>query len=284
VFGELYFLLEYRDQGVEVLYGGEPFTLPTNLYFVCTMNTADRSIALLDAAMRFAFVEMHPATQPTESMLRVWLARKELPPTSGVLLGLLNAAIEDRDAHIGPSYFMTPAQSKERLARIWRTDEHDLCAARIAAAVHVSIRHLYAVLARADISLGDWIRDHRLEGCRRDLIHASARRVTISAIARRWGFVDPTHFGRAFKQRYGLTPKQWRDKHVPGVARLDGTEQGRTRPDRQRRTVTRFRSPAGLGSADCLASRRPAARKCLASVDRWWVRSSACPATPLRKR
>ncbi|MDO8392478.1 MAG: AAA family ATPase [Actinomycetota bacterium] len=123
VFGELYFLLEYRDQGVEVLYGGEPFTLPTNLYFVCTMNTADRSIALLDAAMRrrFAFVELHPATQPTESMLRDWLARKELPPTAGALLGLLNAAIEDRDAHIGPSYFMTSDQSKERLARIWRT-------------------------------------------------------------------------------------------------------------------------------------------------------------------
>jgi 5-methylcytosine-specific restriction protein B len=123
VFGELYFLLEYRDQGVEVLYGGEPFTLPTNLYFVCTMNTADRSIALLDAAMRrrFAFVELHPATQPTESMLPEWLVRKELPPTAGVLLGLLNAAIEDRDAHIGPSYFMTSDQSKERLARIWRT-------------------------------------------------------------------------------------------------------------------------------------------------------------------
>jgi 5-methylcytosine-specific restriction enzyme B len=123
VFGELYFLLEYRDQGVEVLYGGEPFTLPTNLYFVCTMNTADRSIALLDAAMRrrFAFVELHPATQPTESMLRDWLVRRQLPATSGVLLGLLNAAIEDRDAHIGPSYFMTSDQSKERLARIWRT-------------------------------------------------------------------------------------------------------------------------------------------------------------------
>ena len=123
VFGELYFLLEYRDQGVEVLYGGDPFTLPTNLYFICTMNTADRSIALLDAAMRrrFAFVELHPATEPTASALSTWLEREELPPVAGVILKLLNAAIEDRDAHIGPSYFMTKDQSKERLARIWRT-------------------------------------------------------------------------------------------------------------------------------------------------------------------
>ncbi len=123
VFGELYFLLEYRDQAVEVLYGGEPFTLPTNLYFICTMNTADRSIALLDSAMRrrFAFVELHPATEPTASMLPKWLDRKGLPPESGTLLTLLNSAIEDRDAHIGPSYFMTADQSKKRLARVWRT-------------------------------------------------------------------------------------------------------------------------------------------------------------------
>jgi 5-methylcytosine-specific restriction enzyme B len=123
VFGELYFLLEYRDQAVEVLYGGEPFTLPTNLYFVCTMNTADRSIALLDAAMRrrFAFVELHPATEPTASTLTQWLERHELPAESGVLLALLNAALDDREAHIGPSYFMVADQSKERLSRIWRT-------------------------------------------------------------------------------------------------------------------------------------------------------------------
>ena len=87
------------------------------------MNTADRSIALLDAAMRrrFAFVELHPATEPTASTLSTWLQREELPPAAGVMLTLLNAAIGDRDAHIGPSYFMTADQSKERLARIWRT-------------------------------------------------------------------------------------------------------------------------------------------------------------------
>lgn len=123
VFGELYFLLEYRDHAVEVLYGGEPFTLPTNLYFMCTMNTADRSIALLDAAMRrrFAFVELHPGTEPITSALPKWLRRRGLPLTSATMLALLNSSIEDRDAHIGPSYFMNEDQSRERLSRIWRT-------------------------------------------------------------------------------------------------------------------------------------------------------------------
>jgi 5-methylcytosine-specific restriction protein B len=49
VFGELYFLLEYRDDEIELLYsdGKERFSLPDNLFIVGTMNTADRSIALL---------------------------------------------------------------------------------------------------------------------------------------------------------------------------------------------------------------------------------------------
>lgn len=123
VFGELYFLLEYRDHAVEVLYGGEPFTLPTNLYFMCTMNTADRSIALLDAAMRrrFAFVELHPGSEPIASALASWLQRRGLPSTSATMLASLNSSIEDRDAHIGPSYFMNDDQLRERLSRIWRT-------------------------------------------------------------------------------------------------------------------------------------------------------------------
>jgi 5-methylcytosine-specific restriction enzyme B len=123
VFGELYFLLEYREHGVEVLYGGEPFTLPKNLYFMCTMNTADRSIALLDSAMRrrFSFVELHPSVEPTASMLAEWLDRNGHPPTAARLLSLLNEAIDDRDAHIGPSYFMVDEQTRERLSRIFRT-------------------------------------------------------------------------------------------------------------------------------------------------------------------
>ena len=57
VFGELYFLLEYRDEEVQLQYGGpgQQFRLPENLWFICTMNTADRSIALMDAALRRRF-------------------------------------------------------------------------------------------------------------------------------------------------------------------------------------------------------------------------------------
>ena len=55
IFGELYFLLECRDQNVDLLYATDDdidFTLPRNVFVIGTMNTADRSTALVDAATR----------------------------------------------------------------------------------------------------------------------------------------------------------------------------------------------------------------------------------------
>ena len=77
VFGELLFLLEYRNKSVRTLYRpDEPFQLPANLYFIGTMNTADRSIALIDAAMRrrFHFVPFFPHEGMMKDLLRRWLA------------------------------------------------------------------------------------------------------------------------------------------------------------------------------------------------------------------
>ncbi|MER7056886.1 helix-turn-helix domain-containing protein [Streptomyces sp. NPDC000351] len=87
-----------------------------------------------------------------------------------------------------------------------------LSAARIAAAHDISVRHLYAVLNRSGISLGDWIRTHRLAECRRELAGPNGRRRTIAATGRRWGFVDATHFSKMFKQAYGISPRAWRDQ------------------------------------------------------------------------
>ncbi len=129
VFGELYFLLEYRDQAVDLLYSAEDegFTLPTNLYLIGTMNTADRSIALIDSAMRrrFAFVALDPDTEPTKSLLTKWSRHHGLGATAAALLAEVNRRIEDPDFRIGPSYFMkvatSDAHSPERLERLWRT-------------------------------------------------------------------------------------------------------------------------------------------------------------------
>src|SRR5690606_18924403 len=78
VFGELLFLLEYRDQTVAPLYR-EEFSLPEDLWVIATMNTADRSIASLDAALRrrFHFVPIFPDEGPMEGLLDRYLQRND---------------------------------------------------------------------------------------------------------------------------------------------------------------------------------------------------------------
>jgi len=68
VFGELMYLLEYRDQKVPIASGGE-LRIPENIKIIGTMNTADRSIALVDHALRrrFAFLSLKPNYQVLKS-------------------------------------------------------------------------------------------------------------------------------------------------------------------------------------------------------------------------
>ncbi|MFE6288088.1 helix-turn-helix domain-containing protein [Streptomyces sp. NPDC057877] len=89
----------------------------------------------------------------------------------------------------------------------------DLSATQIAAAHGISVRHLYVVLSRAGISLGEWIRTRRLAECKRELAGPNGRLWTIAAVGRRWGFTDATHFSKVFKQTYGISPRAWRDQH-----------------------------------------------------------------------
>jgi 5-methylcytosine-specific restriction enzyme B len=80
VIGELYFLLEYRGESVSLQYSDEPFSLPENLWIICTMNTADRSIALVDAALRssFYFAPFFPDEPPGHGLAPP-LAREARP-------------------------------------------------------------------------------------------------------------------------------------------------------------------------------------------------------------
>ena len=124
VFGELYFLLEYREESVELMYStGEKFKLPENLLLLGTMNTADKSIANLDSAIRrrFQFVSLIPTESPCDQILSKWLAKNGLPKTSSTILTKLNAKLADHNLAIGPAYFMkSKTQSDADVSKIWR--------------------------------------------------------------------------------------------------------------------------------------------------------------------
>jgi AraC-like DNA-binding protein len=89
--------------------------------------------------------------------------------------------------------------------------EPELNAAQIAVAHHVSVRHLYNVLAHGGIALGDWIRTQRLERCHEELSLPLAQGGSIGSVARRQGFSDPSSFGRLFRSAYGISPSEWRE-------------------------------------------------------------------------
>ena len=127
VLGELLYLLEYRDEWTQTQYRPvDGFVLPSNLWIIGTMNTADRSIALIDAAMRrrFDFVPFFPNRPPTQGLLRRW-TQKHAPSQAPIadLLKEVNSELEQAlggdHLLIGPSHFMKRNLGTEALRRIW---------------------------------------------------------------------------------------------------------------------------------------------------------------------
>jgi 5-methylcytosine-specific restriction endonuclease McrBC GTP-binding regulatory subunit McrB len=127
IFGELLYLLEYREQSVCLPCSRRNFRLPANLYLLATMNAADRSVSLIDQALRrrFSFLEM----PPDAAILARWLQRHK--PAAGpafaervrMLFERLNARLRadlGPQGQIGHSYFMVPDLDETRLRIVWQ--------------------------------------------------------------------------------------------------------------------------------------------------------------------
>ncbi|HEX8551329.1 MAG TPA: AAA family ATPase [Abditibacteriaceae bacterium] len=124
VLGELMFLLEYRDQTIP-LAGGGLFRIPMNVRLLGTMNTANRSVALLDPALRrrFAFLPM----QPDYELLRCFHQRSargegtnaKLVESLIDLLQRINREINDPNHALGITYFLVDDLAHS-LQSIWR--------------------------------------------------------------------------------------------------------------------------------------------------------------------
>ena len=128
IFGELIMIVESGKRGKSLLLplSNELFFVPDNVFIIGTMNTADRSIALLDVALRrrFGFVELMP-----DYSLLSELVFEGLPVSKW--LSSLNARIcefigkDGRNLQIGHSYFMKntkPITEKERFMRVVKED------------------------------------------------------------------------------------------------------------------------------------------------------------------
>jgi AraC-like DNA-binding protein len=98
----------------------------------------------------------------------------------------------------------------------------DLSLERVAEADGVSSRSLQKLFASAGRSFSAYLRVRRLERCRLDLTSPMFGALSISEISFRWGFNDSAHFSRAFKDRYGCSPRDYRRAHSgAGEARAE---------------------------------------------------------------
>ena len=117
IFGELITLIEDTkragaSEAMEAIlpYSGESFSVPQNVYILGTMNTADRSIALMDTALRrrFEFIEMMPKSEVLESLGVGTIAIDGEELNVAKMLDVINERIEylfDREHTIGHAFF-----------------------------------------------------------------------------------------------------------------------------------------------------------------------------------
>ena len=167
IFGELITLIEASKRvgasdevSVTLPYSKETFGVPSNLYLIGTMNTADRSIALMDTALRrrFDFIEMMPDTSiPELNRLVEGIDLKKL-------LDRINERIEflyDRDHLIGHSYFINV------------TSHNDLCDVFKNRVIPLLQEYFYGDWAKIQLVLGDHERWKKDDACR--LVRAKKR-------------------------------------------------------------------------------------------------------------
>jgi AraC-like DNA-binding protein len=113
-----------------------------------------------------------------------------------------------------------PEQSFHRSALLYRLKNYilthlrdpELSMTRAAAAIGISTRYASDLMASEQIAFRSYVQAQRLERCARDLSDPAQAARHVSDIAFAWGFNDLAHFSRIFKQRFGASPREWREQ------------------------------------------------------------------------
>lgn len=118
--------------------------------------------------------------------------------------------ISGQSQRSGASLLMERAQSY--------IDRHlsdpELGPGRIAGAHYISLRQLHSIFHAEGLTISSWIRNRRLQQCRRDLSDPTLRSVSAASIGLRWGFKTASHFGTTFRETFGQTPAEFRHEAI----------------------------------------------------------------------
>lgn len=130
-----------------------------------------------------------------------------------IVVDLVANALHDLDADRGlqPRRAGTQALFERAMAYIeCELSTPHLGAEEIARHCHVSARYLHKVFGERSLTVAGCIRDLRLQRCQSALRDVRLARRTVIEIAGRWGFNDPSHFGRLYKKHFGISPSEER--------------------------------------------------------------------------
>lgn len=157
------------------------------------------------------FVDCLQALESNFGQLSKGEANDVLNATTEMMVAMLLSKVE------------SPAESshQKQLQHVtdWITRNIDnpcLAPGRIAREVGLSERQLFRLFATVGTTPAAWLRKRRLERCRAELLSPSCAHLSITDVASRWGFVDPSVFSRCFRQEFGVSPRQVRS--APGEA------------------------------------------------------------------
>lgn len=171
----------------------------------------------IEAVSAVGLLELTPLARIARNLLAD-LAAHPLVSTAeaslaGPVVDILRMTLED--ATVGAAKHRRDHRASEIVNYvIANLRDPDLGAPMIARAHHISERHLYSVLAQADIHLSKFIRRQRLRAARAALSGSSSAEVPIGLLAQRYGFVSASHFSRRFREEFGMSPREWRARHA----------------------------------------------------------------------
>jgi AraC-like DNA-binding protein len=109
-----------------------------------------------------------------------------------------------------PEPSLDARREQVRAAARARLRDPGLTVAALAAELHASVSTLHRAFAGEPASITGWIRAQRLDAVRADLCDPALAHRTIGDLASSWGFVDASHFSRAFRARFGCTAREVR--------------------------------------------------------------------------
>lgn len=191
------------------------FKLPVN-----ALRSSVRDVGRLTAS---AVTNEHMEGQLLIEMVRtLWRDYDTLEPAArlAVANGIVNLLVAGLHLLVPPDPSASSDSSFVHLERIKRLvdsqlSDPELGVTSIARQLGLSTGHLHRVFKSEAVPLAHYIWLRRLEACSRDLLDPRLSSRSIGEIAYRRGFKDAAHFSRSFKERFGVSPRDWRGTYGP---------------------------------------------------------------------